>query len=313
MLTARRSRLALLPPPFASALLLLMVLANPTGAHIGGKVYPIYELTGGDLSQLDLHDASVAGGEQLLPEPSLVARQFYADPTVGDGAQYDPADPGQRTCLAWHGATGRIYLAHERTDDVYIDTYAGGDVWRIWRNDSIEFMIDGDHSGGDYTGSADPGWTAAEQQLHNNRTARMYFAIAGAPDGPMLAYAGLRTWANRPPYADGGGGHAAGIADTSTIEFCITPFDDLRWDSAEASMPSRLSAGSIVGFMINVPDWDAPGTYHAFYSLQGEPAGRRRSTALCRPIRRWPPAPGRTHGYTEHHLGTDQGRFEVGR
>ena len=272
MPTARRPRLTIRQQLLASALPLLMVLANPAQAHIGGKIYPIYELADGDLSQVDLHDASVADWEQLLPEPSLVASQFYADPTVGDGAQYDPADLDHRTWLAWHGATGRIYLAQERIDDVYIDTYAGGDFWQIWKNDSIEFMIDGDHSGGDYTSSADPDWTAAEQQLNNNRTAQMHYAIAGAPDGQMLAYSGLGTWANRPPYADGGGGHIAGVADTSTIEFCITPFDDLRWDSPEASMPSRLSAGSIVGFMINVPDWDVPGTYHAFHSLTGDGA-----------------------------------------
>ena len=165
----------------AAALLLPMALATPTWAHIGGKVYPVYELTDGDLSRLDLHDASVADWEQLLPEPSLVASRFHPDHTIGDGAQCDPADLDHCTWLAWHGATGRIYVAHGRIDDVHMNTYAGGDLWETWRNDSIEFMIDGDHSGGDYTGSADPDWTAAEQQLNNNRTAQMHYAIAGAP------------------------------------------------------------------------------------------------------------------------------------
>ena len=33
-------------------------------------------------------------------------------------------------------------------------------------------MLDGDHTGGDYTGSANPDWTEEEATLNNNRTAQ---------------------------------------------------------------------------------------------------------------------------------------------
>ena len=73
-------------------------------------------------------------------------------------------------------------------------------------NDAIEFMLDGDHTGGDYTGSADENWSEEEQKLNGNRIAQQYVAIADTPDGRHVGYQGWRSeWVNALPYADGGG------------------------------------------------------------------------------------------------------------
>ena len=276
MPSARRRRLTILQQLLASALLLLMALANPTRAHIGGKVYPIYELTDGDLAQINLLDGSVEEWERSLPAPTIVSAELYCDPTVGDGAQYDPADLDTRTWLAWNGSTGRVYLAMERIDNAYVNAYAGGDVYQIWKEDSLEFMVDGDHSGGDYTGSADPAWTADEQKLNYDRTAQMYYAIATAPDRHTIGYMGFGGgWVDWPPYTDGGGGHRGGSPDTSVTEFYVTPFDDLRWDDPQQSVSSRLYAGKTIGWSLSVPDWDVAGTCRGYQTLAPSTASWR--------------------------------------
>lgn len=277
MPSVRRPRLTALSPLLAIALLLLMASANPVQAHIGGTLYPIYELTDRDLAQVDLRDGSIAEWAELLPGPSIVAARFFADPTVGDGAQYDPTDLDFRVWFAWHGAAGRLYLAIERVDDVYINDYSGTGPGAVpggmWAQDSVELLVDGDHGGGDFSASADPNWTPDEQKLNAYRTAQAYLAVATAPGSHTVGYLGAGgAWVDWPPFTDAGGGHSGGSPDTSVIEFHVTPFDDLRWDNREQSVPSRLYADKIIGFAINVPDWDVPGTYHAFYQLVGNTA-----------------------------------------
>ena len=185
-----------------------------------GSIYPIYELTDSDLAQVDLRDGSVAEWEELLPGPSIVAAQFCADPTVGDGAQYDPADLDFRVWLAWNGAAGRLYLAIERVDDVYINDYTGAGPGAVpggmWAQDSVELLVDGDHSGGDFSASADPNWTPDEQKLNAYRTAQAYLAVATAPGNHPVGYMGAGgAWVDWPPFTDAGGGHSGGSPDTS--------------------------------------------------------------------------------------------------
>ncbi|MBI2505488.1 MAG: T9SS type A sorting domain-containing protein [Candidatus Latescibacteria bacterium] len=239
--------------------------------------FPIHELTDADTAAIGLRDGSIAEWEDILGAPSLTAADFTADPFVGEGAPYNPADLDYRIWLGWHPGSGRLYMAMERVDDVYINTYPGGNLGDLWRYDSIEFMVDGDHSGGDYTGAADSSWTPDEQTLNNNRTAQQYLAIADAPDGQHLGYTGwagsVSDWVINPPFADGGGGSTGTNPTTSAIEFYVTPFDNLIWNSPGDSKASDLFSGKIIGFQISVPDFDtAPEEYHAFHTLAGQPA-----------------------------------------
>ena len=281
-------------------LLFAFLLTAPAAAHVGDRIYPIPEITDEDLQYFDLHDDSLEDWRRVLLQPSLSAADFFADPTVGDGAPYDPFDMDYQFWMGWSGSTDRIYFAMERTDDAYVNEYAGGNIGDLWRHDgTFEFFVDGDHSGGDITGSADPDWTDEERTLNNNRTAQQYSIIAEAPDNRHLGYHGAgQEWVNSLPYTDGGGGttelsldffgdfgadfgrniftqpgqlpSSEGAPVLSIFEGYVTPFDDLIWNSPEDSKPSDLAPDKIIGLSISIPDFDTePSAYRAFHSLTG--------------------------------------------
>ena len=253
---------------------LILGLTSGANAHIGEQVYLLFELSEADLADIDLRDADIADWEDVVGDAQLVTTDFFQDPTVGDGAQYDPADLDYRIWLAWNGNLGTIWMGMERIDNVYINEYAGGDLGSLWQHDAIEFMLDGDHTGGDYTGSADANWTDEEKDLNNNRTAQQYVAIGDSPDGRHVGYLGKGTeWVNALPYADGGGGSTGESPTTTIIEFFVTPFDDLIWNSPDDSVASPLFDGKIIGFQISAQDMDeGVSDYRAFHTLSGQAA-----------------------------------------
>jgi len=264
-----------------SILLFVLLLVGPAHAHVGDRIYPIPEITDAALDQFDLRDNSLDDWRSILLEPSLRATDFIADPTVGEGAPYDPADMDYQIWLGWHGSTSRLFFALERTDDAFVNEYEGGNPGDFWRHDGFfDLMIDGDHSGGDYTGSADPDWTDEEKTLNNNRTAQLYLAASDAPDDNHLYYwgAGIE-WVCTLPYADASGTTTGENPAISILEGFVTPFDDLIWNSPEDSKPSELYPGKIIGFNISIPDFDRePAAYRAFHSISGKPAWRYAET-----------------------------------
>ena len=264
----RKSFLALI------AIGLVCGLTGGASAHIGENVYLIFEIPAADAADIDLRDVSVADWEDVVGDPMFTPLDMYQDPTVGDGAQYDPADMDYRIWLGYNGGLGTMWMGMERIDNVYINEYTGGDLGSLWQHDAIEFMVDGDHTGGDYTGSADENWTDEEKTLNGNRTAQQYVAIADTPDGRHVGYQGAGAdWVNALPYADGGGGSIGEGPTTNIIEFFVTPFDDLIWNSPDDSVPSDLSDGKIIGFQISAQDFDtAPTEYRAFHTITGQAA-----------------------------------------
>jgi len=239
-------------------------------AHIGTVIYPIYELATADLP--DLHDGTLQDWEDVLPGASLDQNSF-APLNVGDGAGINPADLAYRVFFAWNAADQRIYMAIERVDDVYINTYAGGDLVNLWQFDSIEFMTDGDHSGGAYNGFSTDEYSAEEIKVLTNYQAQQYVAIAEAPDNRLLGYQGAgQGWVPLPPWADAGGFAFGESPNTSVIEMAVTAWDQLNWQGPEQSKASVLFADKIIGFQISVPDFDtAAGAYHGFHTLSGQP------------------------------------------
>jgi hypothetical protein len=256
------------------SLLTVGFIAGSSSAHIGDNVYLLFEIPAADIADIDLTDVSVADWEDVIGDPALVTTDFYQDPTVGEGAQYDPADLDYRIWLGYNGAASHVYMGMERVDNVYVNEYAGGDLGQLWRHDAIEFMLDGDHTGGDYTGSADENWTDEEKKLNGNRTAQQYVAIGDTPDGRHVGYQGGGSeWVNALPYADGGGGSVGEGPTTTIFEFFVTPFDDLIWNAPGDSKATDLSDGKVIGFQISVPDFDvAPSEYRAFHTLTGQAA-----------------------------------------
>jgi len=254
-------------------LLFALLLVGPAYAHVGDRIYSIPEISDADLDRFDLHDTSLDDWRSILVEPSLWATDFVADLTVGEGAPYDPADMDYQFWLGWNGSTDRLYVAMERTDDTFVNEYDGGNLGDLWRHDgSFEFMLDGDHSGGDYTGSADPDWTDEEKTLNNNRTAQQYVGIGDAPDGRHIGYQGAGVeWVTALPYSDGGGATTGEAPAVTVLEFYATPFDDCIWNSPEDSRATTLASGNIIGFQISIPDFDTePAAYRAFHTVTGQ-------------------------------------------
>ena len=258
-------------------LVLTFVLAipEPTPAHIDvfGSPFPIYELTEAELALIDVRDGSIAAWKSLFP-PTLYAHEFHWHPEVGLGRGYDPGALDFHIWLGWTPAErgNHVYLAIERVDDVYINEYEGGDPGRIWQYDSVEFMIDGDHSGGQYRGWPDLCWE--DLRRIDNAQAQHYVAIAESPDDTHLGYLGAGTgWVIHPPYGDAGGAAWGTDPNISVIEMYVTPFDDCIWNDPEGSVVSTLEKGRIIGFHISVPDFDLePRAYSAHATLSGQGA-----------------------------------------
>ena len=103
---------------------LLLVLADHTQAHVGNRIYPIFELADEDVALIDIKDGSVEDWEEVVGEPSLTAIDFE---TSQHGVlPYDPFNLDFRIWLAWHGTTNRIFVAMERADDVYVNGFQRG-------------------------------------------------------------------------------------------------------------------------------------------------------------------------------------------
>jgi len=231
----------------------------------------LFEAPASDLADIDLRDGTVEDWEDVFGEASWLPPDFYADPTVGDGAQYDPADMDYRIWSGW-SQSGHIWFAMERLDNVYFGReYDGASPWNY---EAIEVMLDGDHTGGDYTGSANEDWTDEEKLLNNNRHAQQYIAVADDPSGRHVFYLGAGAeWVNELPWADGSGVSVGDGPTHSVIEFFVTPFDDLIWNSPDDSVASPLFDGKIIGYQISLPDTDqGPGQDRAFHTLSGQAA-----------------------------------------
>ena len=100
----------------------VLSLGGGAGAHVGDRVIPIYEVPSSDIPAID--DFSLFEWENIVPEPSLESLDF-SSLQVGSPSS---ADLAVRVYLAWNMATQRLYLALERTDDIYINEYFGGDA-----------------------------------------------------------------------------------------------------------------------------------------------------------------------------------------
>ena len=249
-----------------------MVLAFSSGssAHIGGAVYPIYELPSEDLP--DLNDATLEDWEDVLVGTSLDQNDFQPL-NVADGAGINTEDLAYRAFVAWNSASSTIWYAIERVDDVYVNTYEGGDLTGLWRFDSVEVMLDGDHTGGAYNGFGGDEFSAEEPKLLANFQAQQYVAVAESPDGRTLGYQGSgQGWVTLPPYADAGGFAVGEAPNTSVIELMLTAWDELNWQGPELSVRTNLVAGNYIGFQISVPDFDTEaGAYHGFHTMSGQP------------------------------------------
>ena len=247
--------------------LILLAISGSVHSHVGSIIYPIYELPG--RSVLDLRDGSTSDWDDFVPGASLEQLDFEAL-AVGDAATMSPDDLTARVFLAWSADEQRICFAVERIDDAYVNLYEGGDLRDIWQYDGVEFMVDGDHSGGAYNFEGCLTEDCAERV---NFQAQNYQLLADSPDGRTMniVHAG-KEWAARPPWADAGGGVAGeDPIHYSLVEAYVTPWDELSLEGPESSTRSQLEGGNIIGFQITLPDFDTkPGEYRGYYTVAGQ-------------------------------------------
>ena len=243
---------------------LLLGLVSSSRAQWNDRVYPIFELTDEDVALIDLHDGSIWDWEEAVGEATLTGLDFVLYPEEGhlpDAGAYDPASMDLRMWLAWHRSTSRIYVAMERADDLFFNKFNRGnsdpEYSFPWLQDScIQVMVDGDHSGGQYT-------TSSGLMAHTQTQG--YWALAEVyDDGPQVELVGgplRQDWFVRPPYAEGGGGVFGENPTISVTEFYVTAFDRLVVSSEEESgknLMSQLYPGQTIGLLIVIPDWDDP-------------------------------------------------------
>ena len=240
-----------------------LVLLQGNSLQAQDRIYPIFELTDADLAHIDLHDGSVGEWEEILGEATVTALEFTGE--------YDPADLDFRIWVAWHEATNRFYVAAERADDLYANTFERADIYNgnyvmEIHDGSVTFVIDADHSGGPWWPSGPGPLTTKEEHLIFEQHAQWYTALGEVfDDGPHIEtgrksaapwdYNGPR-WYELPPYAEGGGGRFSESPIITVTEFYVTPFDRLIWNLEEESLVSTLEAGHMVGFALAVYDRD---------------------------------------------------------
>ncbi len=243
---------------------LVLGLLHGAEAQESERLYPFIELTDADLAQIDVTDGSVNEWVDLLGEPTLTALDFQTRP---DLAPYDPADMDYRVWLAWHGATQRLYVAVERSDDIYINNYEGGDARptctaMLGHDSEVRFRVDGDASGGKYLFSTNEIRDRDEHRLLENQHAQSYIVlgdIVGGGPHVCLGFYGDEDWFQLPPYAEGGGASFGAHPTLSVTEFYVTPFDRLIWNSPAESVVSTLSPGTLIGFILSIGDIDEEG------------------------------------------------------
>ena len=232
---------------------LLIGPALSAQAHLGGRVFPIPELTDEMLAEIRL-DGFVEEWSDLIGEPTLTLLDF----THGGGASLDPSDIDFAIWLAWHDDPARIYAAMVAADDVYRNTHTYDVDWitstqsaMVGGNDSIRLGVDGDHSGG-------PGYDNQELEIfvEASGATQLYEALSRTPAGPTLDAPRSRYWGEvfswmaLPPYAEAGGRVDGETPVIWSIELYITPFDHRGEELTrpEGSGTSDLSAGRFIGF-----------------------------------------------------------------
>ncbi|MEE2659209.1 MAG: hypothetical protein VX733_11940 [Candidatus Latescibacterota bacterium] len=224
----------------------------------------------------DIHDHSLFDWESILPNPSIDFRDFSSLPSVGRGAG-SSSDLAWQVYLAWNRETQLLYVAVERVDDVYINTWTGIDPDEMWRFDSVEIVVDGDHSGGRFNdlfigelsnqdlafvGSSAQHYLALVESL-GDRTARFVSVTGEQATGE---------WATQTPYFDAGGFQRGESPNVSAIEMYITPWDLYDWQGPENSRRSTLTPWKIIGLQMAVSDVDTePGKLQGYFVLFGEP------------------------------------------
>jgi hypothetical protein len=222
-------------------LALIMVLAGSAAAHMGNRIFQIWELPTADLP--DLHDDTLDDWEEDFPGLPLDYHDFTS---IVVRAQ-EPDDLAFRVFLAWHNASQSLYIAVECLDNQLIS-----------EGDLLGVRVDGDHSGGlfGYYGGE---YAEEERKRFHQSQAQSYLIYEYSPEGIRLRHSGAAaSWVTQPPWGDAGGFQIGEAPSHAVVELMITPWDDLNGAGPEQSRRSELKGGKIIGLNLLVNDIDEP-------------------------------------------------------
>ena len=252
--------------PLLTLTLVVSACAAPLTAHVGNRLIPINYLSEETLALIDLDDGVVEDWEDVLGEPTLTTLDFDLLSSSFIDYQGGPSNFDFRIWLGW-SEDGKIYCAGQFVDDRYIAiTDEEFRDYFMWRGDSMQLLIDGDHSGGRYF-PFDPEESAQEEGAVEERRPRMtyrqaqhYGAVPRVPVGPSVTLPLLNLggdwWMVELPFARGGGDVYGENPTIWSVEFFVTPFDRLNNLDPGDSVVSQLSRGMVIGLDVWVSDHD---------------------------------------------------------
>lgn len=145
----------------------------------------------------------------------------------------DPSTLAARVYVAWHHASQRIFAGIERFDDVY-DMFG----------DDSNFMVDGDHSGGQFVFWNDDFTTRADSYSQ----AQIY-QLSPMPSD-RVDVLGFHS------FAEAGGTVIGDAPSIAVAEISIVPFDRFDIESPERNLRSTLEPGRFIGFQFKLRDRD---------------------------------------------------------
>lgn len=252
----------------AATVCLVLPLAISAGAHSGGRLYPIPELTDAMLEKIQLDDGSAEEWFDLTGEPTMSLVDFSLHGTIPD-----PSDMDFRIWVAWRDDPDRLYVAFTASDDEYFVPELG------YGNDiELQLAIDGNHSGGaGYSNlsfdEAEGVWGESQQYLAMARTTSgdpaLHAHYTSSTGRGYIHYGSADSWTVLPPYGDVGGDIAGENPTITVIELYVTPYDSWQgYESGpEEAVVTDLTAGEVIGFAIAVSEED-PG--EGWYPLTPE-------------------------------------------
>ena len=250
---------------------------SPARAQIGDRVIPIFEITEEAAARIDLQDGTVAEWWDILGEPALTITDFEI--VTRDLSAYDPSGFDFVMWLGWRQLTNHLYVAVAATDDHYDNEFGAdvlnGDSEFAW--DVFALAIDGDHSGGQWvergwSSDEDPWWDSEDYRTLWNVHVQEYIGMAQSHTGRNVVleithqFSEFSGWVTSPPYGDGGGGLFGENPLVAVIEFYVTAFDRLDWESPDNSKVSQLFPGKIIGLRPLVVDRDGGNTERTVYA-----------------------------------------------
>ena len=212
---------------------------------------------------------------QVVPN-DFVIDQFTPGPDGSPGIgpaegnierEVDVSDLAFRLIVSWNEDRNRLFMMWDRFDNI-IDLEVAGGEGCCGQIDTIEFGVDGDNSGGIYSGhdveEVFGGDEEAAQQAKGRQaqTAHMRF---GATDGKPWKWNWQHevNWDNDPPFSCCGDSFvmdgAHGTEGTTKAEWYITAWDEFDQDGVGESVEHDLQEGDIIGIQISPVDMDIEG------------------------------------------------------